>query len=131
MISEIMMVVTLVSIWLSLLMSIITLSGATSFWLKHSQIRADVLPLKRYPMITLVVPAHNEEIVIAQTAKAILELNYPQDKAELLLYADNCSDDTLKEMHKLIAQPRYFGRNVKIINRHTVRAARQGCSTML
>ena len=118
MISEIMMVVTLVSIWLSLLMSIITLSGATSFWLKHSQIRADVLPLKRYPMITLVVPAHNEEIVIAQTAKAILELNYPQDKAELLLYADNCSDDTLKEMHKLIAQPRYFGRNVKIINRH-------------
>jgi cellulose synthase/poly-beta-1,6-N-acetylglucosamine synthase-like glycosyltransferase len=113
-----MMVVTLVSIWLSLLMSIITLSGATSFWLKHSQIRADVLPLKRYPMITLVVPAHNEEIVIAQTAKAILELNYPQDKVELLLYADNCSDDTLKEMHKLIAQPRYFGRNVKIINRH-------------
>lgn len=118
MISEIMMVVTLVSIWLSLLMSIITLNGATSFWLKHSQIRADVLPLKRYPMITLVVLAHNEEIVIAQTAKAILELNYPQDKAELLLYADNCSDDTLKEMHKLIAQPRYFGRNVKIINRH-------------
>ena len=54
-------------------------------------------------MITLVVPAHNEEIVIAQTAKAILELNYPQDKVELLLYADNCSDDTLKEMHKLIA----------------------------
>ena len=118
MISEIMMVVTLVSIWLSLLMSIITLSGATSFWFKHSQIRADVLPLKRYPMITLVVPAHNEEIVIAQTAKAILELNYPQDKVELLLYADNCTDDTLKEMHRLIAQPRYFGRNVKIINRH-------------
>ncbi|MEO5283504.1 glycosyltransferase family 2 protein [Limosilactobacillus allomucosae] len=118
MISEIMMVVTLVSIWLSLLMSIITLSGATSFWFKHSRIRADVLPLKRYPMITLVVPAHNEEIVIAQTAKAILELNYPQDKVELLLYADNCTDDTLKEMHRLIAQPRYFGRNVKIINRH-------------
>lgn len=118
MISEIMMVVTLVSIWLSLLMSIITLSGATSFWFKHSRIRADVLPLKRYPMITLVVPAHNEEIVIAQTAKAILEINYPQDKVELLLYADNCTDDTLKEMHRLIAQPRYFGRNVKIINRH-------------
>lgn len=118
MISEIMMVVTLVSIWLSLLMSIITLSGATSFWFKHDRIRADVLPLKRYPMITLVVPAHNEEIVIAQTAKAILELNYPQDKVELLLYADNCTDDTLKEMHRLIAQPRYFGRNVKIINRH-------------
>ena len=112
------MVITLVSIWLSLLMSIITLSGATGFWLKHSRIRADVLPLERYPKITLVVPAHNEEIVIAQTAKAILELNYPQDKVELLLYADNCTDNTLNEMQQLVTQPRYFGRKVKVINRH-------------
>ena len=89
------MVITLVSIWLSLLMSIITLSGATGFWLKHSRIRADVLPLERYPKITLVVPAHNEEIVIAQTAKAILELNYPQDKVELLLYAVSYTHLTL------------------------------------
>lgn len=75
MVQEILMIITLVSIWTSLFMSIFTLGGATDFWLKHSTKVIKITPLPRYPMITIVVPAHNEEVVIAQTTRAILDMN--------------------------------------------------------
>lgn len=111
------MIITLVSIWISLFMSIFTLGGATDFWLKHSFKVIKITPLPRYPMITIVVPAHNKEVVIAQTTRAILDMNYPADRVELLLYADNCADKTADEMRRALADPRYRSRNVKIIER--------------
>ncbi|MCY7217395.1 glycosyltransferase family 2 protein [Streptococcus cristatus] len=117
MISQWIMIITLISIWLSLVWSLVTLSSGVHFWLKHSDFKVDTSPLERYPMITIVVPAHNEDVVIAQTAKAILDMNYPHDKVELLLFADNCADDTYKEMLKVQALPQYAERNITIIDR--------------
>lgn len=117
MVQETLMIITLVSIWLSLCMSIVTLSGATDFWLAHSTKRVTITPLSRYPMITIVVPAHNEEVVIAQTTWAILDMNYPADRVELLLFADNCADQTAAEMRRTLDDPRYRDRNVRIIER--------------
>ena len=68
-------------------------------------------------MVTVVVPAHNEDVVIAQTTKAILDLDYPHDRVEVLLFADNCSDDTYQEMLKVQAMPEYAGRNITITDR--------------
>ena len=73
--SEALQILTLISIWLSLLMSLVTLSGAVFFWLKHSKLLVKITPLKRYPKVTLVVPAHNEELVISKTTQAILNLD--------------------------------------------------------
>ena len=117
MIQETLMIITLVSIWISLFMSIFTLGGATDFWLKHSTKVVKITPLPRYPMITIVVPAHNEDVVIAQTTRAILDMNYPADKMELLLFADNCADNTADEMRRAIDDPRYRNRKVRIIER--------------
>lgn len=117
MVQETLMIITLVSIWLSLFMSIFTLGGATDFWLKHSTKVIKITPLARYPMVTIVVPAHNEEVVIAQTTRAILDMNYPADRVELLLFADNCADQTAAEMRRALADPRYRGRNVRVIER--------------
>ena len=117
MIQETLMIITLVSIWISLFMSIFTLGGATDFWLKHSTKVVKITPLSRYPMITIVVPAHNEDVVIAQTTRAILDMNYPADKMELLLFADNCADNTADEMRRAIDDPRYCNRKVRIIER--------------
>lgn len=102
-----MQVITLISIWLSLLMSIITLAGAIIFWLQHSKLIVKVTPLKYYPRVTLVVPAHNEELVIGKTASAILNLYYPQDKLEVLFYADNCEDQTAAVVEKLLQKKEY------------------------
>lgn len=108
---------TLVSIWFSLLASLVTLYGAIRFWIRHSKKIVYITPLKRYPTITIVVPAHNEELVIAKTTKGILDLNYPVSKIEVLLYADNCQDKTAVEMQKAVDMPEYKYRNVQIIER--------------
>lgn len=117
MISEALMIFTLVSIWISLLMSMTTLGGAIHFWLQKSQELAYITPLPSYPKVTIVVPAHNEEIVIAQTVRAILDLHYPAERVEVLLFADNCNDRTAQEMRRIAGLPQYRSREVKIIER--------------
>lgn len=118
MINEILMISTLISIWISLFMALVIVFSATHFWLKQSKKITEIKPLKRYPKITIIVPAHNEDVVIKPTVEAILNLNYPKDKIELLLYADNCDDNTYQVMKDVVNQPQYRGRNITVINRH-------------
>ncbi|NRO65015.1 Beta-monoglucosyldiacylglycerol synthase [Lactobacillus helveticus] len=115
--NDLMQIITLISIWFSQLMSIITLTGAVRFWLKHSKVLVRIMPLKRYPKVTIVVPAHNEEVAIEKTATAILDLNYPKDKLEILFYADNCEDKTADVLDGILAQPQYQGRDAQVIRR--------------
>lgn len=46
------------------------------------------------PFIAIVVPAHNEAEIIADTVGKILACDYPRDKFSLTVVADNCQDDT-------------------------------------
>ena len=117
MISQIVMIIALISIWLSLAWGLVILFSAVHFWFKHVifvSIRIHFLIIQK---VTIVVPAHNEDVVIAQTAKAILDMNYPHDRVELLLFADNCSDRTYEECLRLKHLPEYAGRDLTIINR--------------
>lgn len=117
MISQMLMIFTLLTIWISLAWGLLILFSAVHFWFKHSDFRVDTSPLPYYPKVTIVVPAHNEDVVIAQTAKAILDMNYPHDRVELLLFADNCSDNTYAECLSVQAMPEYAERNLTIIDR--------------
>lgn len=117
MVSQAFMIVVIVTIWLSLFMSLTTLGGAIHFWLRQSRELVYLTELPSYPKVTIVVPAHNEEIVIAQTVQAILDLNYPAGQIEMLLFADNCEDRTAQEMRRIVDSPAYANRNVRIIER--------------
>lgn len=117
MISQMLMIFTLLTIWISLAWGLVILFSAVHFWFKHSDFRVDISLLPYYPKVTIVVPAHNEDVVIAQTAKAILDMNYPHDRVELLLFADNCSDNTYAECLSVQALPEYAGRNLTVIDR--------------
>src|SRR5690625_4991632 len=46
------------------------------------------------PTVNVFIPAHNEEVVIRQTLKAMDRLHYPKDKLQIILICDNCSDRT-------------------------------------
>jgi len=48
-------------------------------------------PSRRFVVI---VPAHNEELLIANTVRSIMQSNYPAGQMELVVIADNCSDKT-------------------------------------
>ena len=44
--------------------------------------------------IALLIPAHNESLLIADTVSSALGQRYPKDRYSVLVIADNCTDDT-------------------------------------
>jgi cellulose synthase/poly-beta-1,6-N-acetylglucosamine synthase-like glycosyltransferase len=47
-----------------------------------------------YPAVSILIPAHNEEIVIAATLDAMIALDYPHDKLEIIVINDGSTDAT-------------------------------------
>ncbi|KJJ85581.1 glycosyl transferase family 2 [Candidatus Omnitrophus magneticus] len=56
-------------------------------------IRQDETPSKnnpnKYPLVSLIISAYNEETVIAEKIKNSLELNYPKDKLEIIVASES------------------------------------------
>jgi len=61
------------------------------------------LPLN-LPPISILIPAHNEGLVIADTLKALLNLNYPQGRLEILVINDGSTDDTADQVSAAAAR---------------------------
>ena len=53
--------------------------------------------LSEYPFISILIPAHNEEMVIGRTVDAMSRLIYPKDKLEIIVIND-CSMDKTGEI---------------------------------
>ncbi len=47
-----------------------------------------------YPPVSILIPAHNEEIVIRRTLEAMCALEYPADRLEIIVINDGSSDGT-------------------------------------
>jgi cellulose synthase/poly-beta-1,6-N-acetylglucosamine synthase-like glycosyltransferase len=56
------------------------------------------------PRISLMIPAHNESMVITQTLEALLKLNYPDDHLEILVINDGSTDDTAEQVEAIAAR---------------------------
>lgn len=50
--------------------------------------------------VSIIIPAHNEELWIADSVKSILNLNYP--KFELIIVDDESTDRTFEELNKIL-----------------------------
>lgn len=46
------------------------------------------------PSVSIIVPAHNEEVYIQRKIESIFDTNYPLDKIELLICSDGSNDQT-------------------------------------
>lgn len=46
------------------------------------------------PTVSILIPAHNEEVVIEHTLQAMIQLNYPKEKLEIVPINDNSNDGT-------------------------------------
>ncbi|OXM16533.1 glycosyltransferase family 2 protein [Paenibacillus herberti] len=83
----------MICIWLMLLINIVLTFGGYRYYLKTLTMRVEE-PLEEYPSVSVLIPAHNEEKVIGQTVSAIMQLDYPSDKLEIIVINDNSSDGT-------------------------------------
>ncbi|WP_252229695.1 glycosyltransferase family 2 protein [Clostridium sp. ZBS15] len=70
--------------------------------------------LKYYPFVSVMVPAHNEAIVIRKTVESLLELDYPHDRYEIIIINDNSSDNSTEILQKV--KENVLDRNLIIIN---------------
>jgi cellulose synthase/poly-beta-1,6-N-acetylglucosamine synthase-like glycosyltransferase len=59
-----------------------------------------------YPSISLLVPAHDEELVIAGTLETLLHLDYPRERMEILVIEDSSRDETRRIVEEMMLRDR-------------------------
>lgn len=97
---------TMISSWIDVLylgiFAVMIFSG--TLWLlvyffNRGRIQVDPEP-SRFPGVTFLVPAYNEEEYVAECIQSLLDLDYPEDKLEIIAINDGSTDSTLEEMEK-------------------------------
>lgn len=63
------------------------------------QQRAPLEVTKELPHFAILIPAHNEEVLLGQLLKTLLQLDYPAERYSIYLVADNCTDSTTTVAH--------------------------------
>lgn len=87
------------------------------FWLLtlyEKGIRLAPRKLKKFPFVTVCVPAYNEESNIKETIQSVIDLDYPKGKIEILVVNDGSKDNTKKVVEKLIRENK--NKNITLIN---------------
>src|SRR3989338_2454622 len=80
--------------------------------------------IKKYPFVTITIPAYNEEDTLRATVESALNLDYPKNKYEIIIMNDGSTDNTEEIARKIIKQnPK---RNI-----HLIHQKNQGKATAL
>jgi len=83
--------------WYPALMAMLWVIGSLIFYYNNE--KKDALPLKEIPMVSILMPAHNESTILYNVVKEMSQLNYPN--YELILINDGSSDDTGEVLRKI------------------------------
>jgi len=90
-------ILSLVIIWIMLLYHMFLMLGGFFHYMSFER----VIPkwqqsMKRLPTVTVLIPAHNEAVVIRRTLQSMVRLNYPKDLLQIIVINDNSTDKTGK-----------------------------------
>ncbi|MFZ5802449.1 MAG: glycosyltransferase family 2 protein [Candidatus Omnitrophota bacterium] len=92
---DILFLICVIGMWAILFYHSFLLITAYDFFLKsRARLQKYLKDFSDPPFVTVLIPAHNEEIVIERTLQAMLELDYPRDRIEIVPLNDNSSDRT-------------------------------------
>lgn len=104
---------SIIAIWGLMFINIFLSIGGIIYMLKVNRTDGKI-PLEEYPMVSIMVPAHNESIVIRRTVLALLNFDYPKDKYEIIVINDNSTDSSAEVLKKI--QEKYPCRKLIVIN---------------
>jgi cellulose synthase/poly-beta-1,6-N-acetylglucosamine synthase-like glycosyltransferase len=86
---------SLAVIWMMLLYHMFLMQGGYLHYLRYRRSIPDWEKKQTpKPKVSILIPAHNEEVVIERTIKAMLRLEYPKDLLEIVVINDNSRDRT-------------------------------------
>ena len=92
-----------VSLYFSIFLLLVYLDHRKLF--KREQSSTD---LKDNPLVSILVPAFNEEKTIGKTLQSLQELDYPQDHLEVIVINDGSTDSTAKIVTSFIKDKPHF-----------------------
>ncbi|MDD3335791.1 MAG: glycosyltransferase [Eubacteriales bacterium] len=87
----------MISIWALLVINIMLSVGGFIYLYRMGKTDGHQ-HLEEYPFVSVMVPAHNESVVIQRTVKALLQFDYPEDRYEVIIINDNSTDDTHEKL---------------------------------
>ncbi len=93
----------IISIWLLMIMNAVLSIGGFVYYMQVDK-KGRGKPLQEYPMVSILVPAHDEAVVITRTVRALLGLEYPKDRYEVIVINDNSTDDTAEKLEQIQAE---------------------------
>ncbi len=93
----------IIAIWGLMFLNIFLSIGGFIYMVKVGKTSGRI-PLEEYPMVSVMVPAHNESIVIRKTVEALLAFDYPKDRYEIIVINDNSTDNTAEVLAELQAR---------------------------
>ncbi|MCP3178134.1 glycosyltransferase family 2 protein [Desulfuromonas sp. KJ2020] len=96
------------------LATIYLLFMAASYFVLPQKKLSDNKYLNRFMIL---VPAHNEELLIGTLCQSLLQVNYPYGKYKIFVIADNCNDKTIKNASEY---------DVEILERHDLEHSGKG-----
>lgn len=112
-IADLLSLYSIIAIWSIMFINIFLSIGGIIYMLKVNKTDLQT-PLLEYPMVSIMVPAHNESIVIRRTVLALLNFDYPKDRYEIIVINDNSTDDSAEVLKKI--QEQYTNRKLIVIN---------------
>ncbi|RKD25898.1 glycosyltransferase [Ammoniphilus oxalaticus] len=118
---------SLVVIWVMLLYHMFLMLGGYLHFTRFER----VIPqwkkkLTDLPTVSILIPAHNEAVVIEKTLRAMIRLEYPKDRLEVVVINDNSTDKT-GEIARKIAMDHPF---IKVVDTMPPRAGKGKSSAL-
>src|SRR3989338_847900 len=79
----------LVSLYFTIFLLLVYLDKKSSFKTEKSSI-----DLRQFPVVSVLIPAYNEESTIIKTLQSVYNLEYPKEKLDVIIIDDGSSDKT-------------------------------------
>ena len=100
--ADYLMLISMVCIWALMAINVFLSVGGFLYYHQCSKTDGHV-PIDEYPFVSIMVPAHNESVVIRRTVRALLNFDYPHDRYEIIVINDNSTDDTANVLKQIQA----------------------------
>ncbi|MBU3810475.1 MAG: glycosyltransferase [Candidatus Niameybacter stercoravium] len=110
-------IISLIMMWIVIFVNILLVIGGYRYSHEMEETRIDT-HLEEYPFVSIMVPAHNEGIVIEKTVRSLLSLDYPAERYEVIIINDNSSDNSAQILKRI--QDEKPAVTLKVINTDAV-----------
>ncbi len=110
-------IISLIMMWIVIFVNILLVIGGYRYSHEMEETIIDT-HLEEYPFVSIMVPAHNEGIVIEKTVRSLLSLDYPAERYEVIIINDNSSDNSAQILKRI--QDEKPAVTLKVINTDAV-----------